>query len=72
MEFSEKEQQLLDFIKEKEEVSLKDIETGLSSKHIGALGKLLRYDKVEISSNYNKRDENNKVIKFYKIKEDKE
>jgi len=72
MEFSEKEQQLLEFITEKGEVSIKDIEAGLSPKHIGALGKLVRYEKVELSSNYSRRDEHNRVIKCYRIKKVKE
>jgi len=77
---SDKEQTLLDFIKEKGEVTIKQIEEGLSVSHTGALGRLLNKelivsDKKRNStsqllggdSNYNKYS--HKMVKYYKIKE---
>ncbi len=48
------------------------IKESLSVKHVGALGKLLRYEKIELSKNYNRRDENNRVIKCYIVKKEEE
>lgn len=70
--FSEKEQTLLDFIKEKGEVTVKQIEEGLSASHTGALGKLLGKDLI-ISDKKRPNDaSSSKYIKYYKIKEVKE
>ena len=63
------EQELYNLIVSKGEVSITEIQTLLSPKHIGALGKLLRYEKVELSKKYNRRDGlTNKVIKCYVVK----
>ena len=71
MELSVKEKELYYFIVNREEVTIKEIKETLSEKHVGALGKLLRYEKIELSRNYNRRDEHNKVIKCYVVKKDK-
>ena len=70
MELSQKEKELYDFIVNTGDTSIKMIQEKLSPKHIGALGKLLRYEKIELSKNYRKRDENNKIIKCYVVKKE--
>lgn len=72
MELSQKEKELYDLIVSKEEVTIKMIQELLSVKHVGALGKLLRYEKIELSKNYNRRDENNRVVKCYIVKKEEE
>lgn len=44
---SEKEQAVLNFIKEKEGVTIKEIEEGLSKSHVGAMGTLIRNNLIE-------------------------
>ncbi len=69
---SDKEQALLDFIKEKVEVTIKQIEEGLSASHTGALGRLLGKELI-VSGKKRGHDPRNvygvKYIKYYKIKE---
>lgn len=70
MELSQKEKELYDLIVSKGEVTIKMIQDNLSVNHVGALGKLLRYEKIELSKNYNRRDENNKIVKCYIVKKE--
>lgn len=72
MELSQKEKELYDLIVSKGEVTIKMIQESLSVKHVGALGKLLKYEKIELSKNYNRRDEKNRVIKSYIVKKEEE
>ena len=67
---SEKEQQLYNLIVSKVEITIKMIQESLSPKHVGAIGKLIRYGKIELSSNYKRRDEKNRVIKCYIVKKE--
>lgn len=72
MELSKKEKELYDFIVNKDEVTIKMIKDSLSVNHLGALGKLIKYEKIELSRKYNRRDENNKVLKCYTVKKEEE
>lgn len=58
MELSEREQELLTFIKNSNGAMINEIEVKLSPKHVGALGKLLRQnlikkDKRRVGEGYN-------------------
>jgi len=46
MSSSNKEQELYDFIKSKEKVTIKEIQENLSAGHVGALGKLIQQEKI--------------------------
>ena len=71
-ELSVKEKELFDLIASKDVVTIREIKETLSEKHVGALGKLLRYGKIEVSRSYTRRDLHNKVIKAYKVKKEEE
>lgn len=45
--FSEKEQKLLDFIKSKAKVTVKEIQLQLGEKAVGGIGKLLQAEVIE-------------------------
>lgn len=72
MELNPKEQELYNFITNYGEVTIDTIRTHLSEKHIGALGRLMRMNKVE---KYKKRSADtykfSKMITYYGIKEEK-
>jgi len=50
LKLSEKEQKLLDYInKREEEITVEFIKIELGESYLGALGKLLRYDLIEVT-----------------------
>ena len=73
MNLSDAEQKLYDYIKEKGEVTYKDIQKDLGDKYLGASGKLIQKELVEKSK---RREEVSsfpgyKFVKTLKVKEAK-
>jgi len=69
MELSNIEQEVYDFIEKNTEVSAIMIIEQLGNKHIGALGKLIRQDKViKFKKKEAKDDYATKMVIYYRIK----
>ena len=69
MEFSEKEQAVLDLIKREGKVTIKQIETLLSKAHVGGIGKLIQAELIEKQTMRTGEGYNIKNYKCYVIKE---
>ena len=81
---SEKEKQLLNFIKERKEVTIEQIESKLSTAHTGALGKLMSNELIESKKKRESNEEETNIVnsagynlysrkmtKYYMLKEEK-
>jgi len=69
MKLSEIEQELYDFIKTNGDVSVKQIQEQLSPKHVGAIGKLKKLDKVKKEKRRTGEGCNIKLTTVYAIQE---
>jgi len=67
MNLSDKEQDLYDFIKNNGGVTVKQMQEQLSPKHVGALGKLKRLDKIKKEKRRTGEGYNIKIITYYVI-----
>jgi len=67
--FSEKEQKVLDFIKEKKKVTIKQIEKDLGQSYTGGIGKLIQAGLVEKKKKKTGEGYSMKTVQYYIYKE---
>ena len=67
MELSTREQELYDFIKNNDSVTIKQIQEQLSPQHVGAISKLKRLDKVKKEKRKTGEGYNVKITSVYVI-----